>query len=58
MAKRKKYSKPEIIKVVLDRSINLMFYSPPNNPGMMPPKDGIKGTDPPFKSPFDDKPFT
>lgn len=58
MVKKKKYTRPEIIRVKLDSSINLMFYSPPSNPMMMPPKDGIKGTDSPFKSPFDDKPFT
>ena len=56
MAKRKKYSKPEITKVVLDRTINLMFYSNPMNPMMMPTGDS-KGTDSPFKSPFDNKPF-
>ena len=56
MAKKKSYSKPEITKIELDRSINLMMQSPPMNPMMMP--TGTKGTDTPFTSPFDDKPFS
>lgn len=58
METRKKYSRPEIIKVELDRTINLMFYSNPMNPMMMPTGDGSKGTDSPFTSPFDNKPFS
>ena len=58
MAKRKPYFKPEIIRVHLDRSIRLMLLSPPVNPPMMPMAGGIKGTDSPFTSPFDDKPFS
>lgn len=58
METRKKYSRPEIIKVELDRTINLMFYSNPMNPTMMPMADGSKGADTPFSSPFDDKPFS
>lgn len=57
MAKRKPYSKPEIIRVELDPSISLMFGSPPGNPMMMP-TGGSKGTDTPFTSPFDNKPFS
>jgi hypothetical protein len=58
MAKRKQYSKPEITRVDLDQSITLMMASPPGNPMMMPTGDGRKGTDSPFSSPFDDKPFS
>lgn len=59
METRKKYSKPEVIRVELDSTISLMFYSPPNNPMMMPiMADASKGTDTPFTSPFDDKPFS
>ncbi len=57
MAKKKSYSKPEITKIELDRSINLMMQSPPMDPMMMP-MAGTKGTDTPFTSPFDDKPFS
>ena len=58
MVKRKPYSKPEIKKIELDNSINLMFYSPRVNPMMMTMAGGTKGTDSPFSSPFDDKPFS
>lgn len=59
MAKRKSYLKPEIIRINLDSSITLMMASPPGNPMMMPPMGGGgKGTDSPFTSPFDDKPFS
>ena len=57
MAKKKPYSKPEITKIELDRSINLMMQSPPMNPMPMM-TTGTKGTDTPFTSPFDDKPFS
>ena len=57
MAKRKPYSKPEITRVDLDQSITLMMASPPGDPMMMPMGDGSKGTDSPFSSPFDNKPF-
>lgn len=59
MAKRKPYSKPEITRVDLDQSITLMMASPPGVPGMMMPMGGGgKGTDTPFSSPFDNKPFS
>jgi len=58
MAKRKIYSKPEIRRIRLDASITLMMQSPPVNPGMMPMAGGNKGTDTPFASPFDNKPFS
>jgi hypothetical protein len=59
MAKRKPYSKPEITRVDLDQSITLMMASPPGDPGMMMPTGGGgKGTDTPFTSPFDNKPFS
>lgn len=57
MAKRKQYTKPEITRVDLDQSITLMMASPPMDPMMMPRGDGGKGTDTPFTSPFDNKPF-
>jgi hypothetical protein len=57
MAKRKPYLKPEIKRIELDHSITLMMQSPPINPMMMP-TGGSKGTDTPFTSPFDDKPFS
>ena len=57
MAKRKTYSKPIITRVEIDPAFTLMQASPPMNPmPMMTP--GTKGTDTPFKSPFDDKPFS
>lgn len=58
MAQKKIYIKPEIIKIELDRSINLMLYSAPGNPMMMPMAGSGKGVDTPFTSPFDDKPFS
>jgi hypothetical protein len=58
MAKRKPYSKPEIKRIELDPTITLMMQSPPINPMMMPTGDGSKGTDTPFSSPFDNKPFS
>jgi hypothetical protein len=57
VAKKKTYSKPQIIRIELDQSLNLMMLSPPGNPMMMPTGSGNKGTDNPFASPFDDKPF-
>jgi len=54
---RKQYSKPEVIRVLLDKTISLMMQSAPPNP---PPRDpyGNKGLDEPaFRSPFGDKPF-
>ena len=59
MAKRKPYIKPIITKIELDSSFTLMQGSPPANPGMRPPMNpmGGGGTDTPFSSPFDDKPF-
>jgi hypothetical protein len=57
MAKKKLYSKPEITKIELDSSFTMMQGSPPGNPMMMP-TGARKGTDTPFTSPFDDKPFS
>jgi hypothetical protein len=54
---KKKYIKPEIVKIDLDYSISLvMMTTPPVDP---PPRSGGKGkgSDDPFKSPFGDKPF-
>jgi len=58
MAKRKPYSKPVITRVEIDPAFTLMQASPPMNPNPMMPMAGTKGTDTPFKSPFDDKPFS
>ncbi|HOK27337.1 MAG TPA: hypothetical protein P5320_08300 [Bacteroidales bacterium] len=57
MKKAKKYKKPEITKVELDRTISLimMTVTPPNPPPR--PRGGGKGNDSPFQSPFGDKPF-
>ena len=57
MADKKRYQKPELIMVVLDKTITLMMMTnvPPNP---MPRGDGSKGSDTPFTSPFDDKPFS
>ena len=57
MAKRKPYSKPVITRVEIDPAFTLMQASPPMNPMPMMAA-GTKGTDAPFKSPFDDKPFS
>lgn len=56
MAEKKHYIRPEVIRVDLDKSITLMMRSAPMPP--MPRGDGSKGTDTPFTSPFDDKPFS
>jgi hypothetical protein len=59
MISKKKYAKPEIIRINLDKSINLMMRSaapmPPMPMGMV---GAVKGVDTPFTSPFDDKPFS
>lgn len=57
MTSKKRYTKPEVIRVVLDNSISLVMMTtmPPNPP---PRGDGSKGTDSPFSSPFGDKPFS
>ena len=58
---KKQYTKPEIVRIALDNTISLvMMTDTPPNP---PPRGGKKGIDkkgldePPFKSPFGDKPF-
>ena len=56
MSLKKKYIRPEISRILLDKSINLMMQSAPMPP--MPMGGGSKGTDGPFTSPFDDKPFS
>lgn len=54
---KKPYSKPEVLRVILDNSISLvmMTVTPPNPP----PRGGGGGgaADAPFSSPFDNKPF-
>ena len=61
MTQKKRYIKPEIVRIELDKTIVLMQMTvgPPPNP---PPRGGKgidkKGLDEPaFKSPFGDKPF-
>lgn len=63
MTAKRKYLKPEVIKISLDGSITLMMKSHPK-----PPKPRGRGNnkgidnpgydEPPFKSPFGDKPFS
>jgi hypothetical protein len=54
---KKPYSKPEVTRVVLDKSISLvMMTTPPVNPPG-PRGGGSKGGNEPFQSPFGDKPF-
>ena len=57
MIPKRKYIKPQISVVDIDNSISLvmMTHVPPNP---HPRGDGSKGTDTPFTSPFDDKPFS
>jgi hypothetical protein len=52
---KKQYIKPTIIRIVLDYTISLQMQSGPKDPP--PHGGGKKGTDEPFKSPFDNKPF-
>jgi len=57
---KESYSRPEITRIILDNSISLVMMTPgPPNPPPRPgkPRPGTKGTDSPFESPFDDKPF-
>jgi hypothetical protein len=54
---RKKYKKPVITRVEIDKSISLVMMTGPVNP---PPRTGggSKGSETPFASPFGDKPFS
>jgi hypothetical protein len=56
ISSRKVYTKPEIIRIVVDNSISLvMMTTIPPDP---PPRGGTnKSNDSPFQSPFGDKPF-
>jgi hypothetical protein len=57
MTVKKEYTKPEITRIILDKSISLvMMTTPPINPPG-PRGGGSKGSDQPFQSPFGDKPF-
>lgn len=56
MIMKRKYIKPAIERVLLDNSISLQMQSSPNNPD--PRSGGSKGSDDPFQSPFEDKPFS
>jgi hypothetical protein len=54
---KKTYNKPEVTRVALDNSIALVMMT--TIPGDPDPRGGTKGgSDEPFKSPFDDKPFS
>ena len=57
MIPKKRYIKPEVIRIDLDSSISLVMMTPPHDPP--PGRSGGKGkgTDTPFASPFGDKPF-
>ena len=57
MTIKKEYTKPEIARIILDKTISLvmMTATPPNPP---PRGGGGKGSDQPFQSPFGDKPFS
>jgi hypothetical protein len=56
--KKRPYIKPEVTKVAIDNLFSLQASSmdPPMDP--MVRTDGTKGTDTPFSSPFDDRPFS
>lgn len=57
MKEIKKYIKPEIRRVALDKTITLVMMTvTPPNPPPRPRGSGEKGTNP-FSSPFSDKPF-
>jgi hypothetical protein len=56
MVGKKQYQKPEVIRIILDKSISLMMQSVPPNPD--PRGGGSKGASEPFQSPFGDKPFS
>jgi len=59
MTLKKKYTKPEVIRILLDKTITLMMISHPKPPKPRNPGSGKKGLDEPaFKSPFGDKPFS
>ena len=57
MTIKRQYLKPEVVRIILDRTVSLMMQSPPPNPD---PRGGgsKKGADQPFQSPFGDKPFS
>jgi hypothetical protein len=62
MAFKKQYIKPKVSKILLDKSIILMMKSHPKPP--KPRGSGNKGinkpgySEPAFRSPFGDKPFS
>lgn len=55
--KKRKYVRPEVIRIELDNSISLvmMTTAPPHPPGRG--RTGNSQPDSPFSSPFSDKPF-
>lgn len=55
---KRPYIKPEVVRVAIDNLFSLQAASmdPPMDP--MIRGGGTKGTDSPFASPFDDKPFS
>lgn len=52
---RKRYIKPDVIKIDLDYSITLQMLTPPTDPDPRTDSNGRKSE--PFASPFGDKPF-
>lgn len=55
--KKRIYTKPKVSKVNLDYTISLLMQSTPPAPPPHRSPVGSKGTDEPFASPFDYKPF-
>ena len=56
--KKRPYIKPEVTKVAIDNLFSLQQASETNPPMDPMPRSGSKGSDTPFASPFDDKPFS
>jgi hypothetical protein len=55
--KKRRYIRPAVNEVVIDNTISIQMYSPPDPPDPDDRTGGKKGTDTPFQSPFGDKPF-
>jgi len=58
--KKRRYVRPEVIRIELDNSISLvmMTTAPPHPPGRRRRGTGDSQPDSPFSSPFSDKPFS
>ena len=59
MMPKRKYERPELARIILDRTISLVMMTAGSPPGNPHPRGGTggKGNDAPFQSPFGDKPF-